>query len=56
MSYDLNRLQRLAEPEDYVVTLNGGDRVDPGQVIATMRYEHPIYTPESVAASDGCRS
>jgi predicted NAD/FAD-binding protein len=51
VSYDLNRLQRLAEPEDYVVTLNGGDRVDPGQVIATMRYEHPIYTPESVAAS-----
>ncbi len=51
VSYDLNRLQRLAEPEDYVVTLNGGDRVDPRQVIATMRYEHPIYTPESVAAS-----
>ena len=51
VSYDLNRLQRLAEPEDYVVTLNGGDRVDPRQVIATMHYEHPIYTPESVAAS-----
>jgi len=50
VSYDLNRLQRLAEPEDYVVTLNGGDSVDPRQVIATMRYEHPIYTPESVAA------
>ncbi len=51
VSYDLNRLQQLAEPEDYVVTLNGGDRVDPRHVIATMRYEHPIYTPESVAAS-----
>ena len=46
----MNRLQRLAEPDDYVVTLNGADRVDQRQVIATMHYEHPIYTPESVAA------
>ncbi|QJY50141.1 NAD(P)/FAD-dependent oxidoreductase [Pseudonocardia broussonetiae] len=50
VSYDMNRLQRLAEPEDYVVTLNGTDRVDQDSVIATMHYEHPIYTPESVAA------
>ncbi len=50
VSYDLNRLQRLAEPDDYVVTLNGADRVDPRRVIATMHYEHPIYTPGSVAA------
>ena len=50
VSYDMNRLQRLAEPDDYVVTLNGADRIDPGRVIATMHYEHPIYTPESVAA------
>ena len=51
VSYDMNRLQRLAEPADYVVTLNGADRVDPRRVIATMQYEHPIYTPESVAAA-----
>jgi uncharacterized protein len=50
VSYDMNRLQRLTEPDDYVVTLNGADRVDPRRVLATMRYEHPIYTPESVAA------
>ena len=50
VSYDMNRLQRLAEPDDYVVTLNGADRVDPRRVVATMRYEHPIYTPGSVAA------
>lgn len=50
VSYDMNRLQRLAEPADYVVTLNGTGRVDPDQVIARMVYEHPIYTPESVAA------
>ncbi len=50
VSYDMNRLQRLSEPDDYVVTLNGTDRVDQDRVIATMHYEHPIYTPESVAA------
>ncbi|MEJ3658042.1 FAD-dependent oxidoreductase [Actinomycetes bacterium KLBMP 9759] len=50
VSYDMNRLQQLAEPDDYVVTLNGADRVDPRSVIATMTYEHPVYTPESVAA------
>jgi predicted NAD/FAD-binding protein len=50
VSYDMNRLQRLAEPADYVVTLNGAGAVDPDRVIARMIYEHPIYTPESVAA------
>jgi predicted NAD/FAD-binding protein len=50
VSYDMNRLQRLAEPDDYVVTLGGADRVDPATVIARMSYEHPVYTPESVAA------
>jgi len=50
VSYDMNRLQSLSEPDDYVVTLNGVARVDQERVIATMNYEHPIYTPESVAA------
>ncbi|MCY7340950.1 MAG: FAD-dependent oxidoreductase [Pseudonocardia sp.] len=50
VSYDMNRLQRLAEPDDYVVTLNGADRVDQDRVVATMHYEHPVYTPAAVAA------
>ena len=50
VSYYLNRLQRLAEPENYIVTLNTLDRVRPDRVIETMHYEHPLYTPESVAA------
>jgi predicted NAD/FAD-binding protein len=50
VSYDMNRLQRLAEPDDHVVTLNGAARVDQDQVIATMHYEHPIDTPQSLAA------
>nr|WP_062646091.1 FAD-dependent oxidoreductase [Streptomyces sp. NBRC 110468] len=50
VSYDMNRLQRLDAAEPYVVTLGGTDRVDPGRVLARMTYEHPVYTPESVAA------
>ncbi|MFI1438584.1 NAD(P)/FAD-dependent oxidoreductase [Streptomyces fructofermentans] len=50
VSYDMNRLQRLDAPESFVVTLGGEDRVDPDRVLARMVYEHPVYTPESVAA------
>ena len=50
MSYDLNRLMGLGEPMDYVVTLNGTGRVAESSVIAKMSYEHPVFTPESVAA------
>ncbi|MFJ2610413.1 NAD(P)/FAD-dependent oxidoreductase [Streptomyces sp. NPDC087425] len=50
VSYDMNRLQRIEAPETFVVTLGGADRVDPTRVLARMVYEHPLYTPESVAA------
>lgn len=53
VSYDLTRLMRLPVREDgrrFIVTLGGEDLVDQSQVIDTMEYEHPIYTPTSVAA------
>ncbi|WP_415948045.1 NAD(P)/FAD-dependent oxidoreductase [Streptomyces sp. KLOTTS4A1] len=50
VSYDMNRLQRLDAADTYVVTLGGEDRVAPDRVRARMVYEHPVYTPESVAA------
>lgn len=50
VSYDMNRLQRLDAPENFVVSLNAADRVDEDSVLARMSYEHPVYTPESVAA------
>jgi predicted NAD/FAD-binding protein len=46
----MNRLQALDEPLDYLVTLNPGDRIDPGSVLRRIVYEHPVYTPSSVAA------
>ena len=51
VTYDMTRLQRLdTGPERLLVTLNGEDCVDPATVLDTMHYEHPLYTPESVAA------
>ncbi len=50
VSYDLNRLMALPGPERYVVSLNSPDLVEEAKVIARMVYEHPVYTPESVAA------
>jgi predicted NAD/FAD-binding protein len=50
VSYDMNRLHRLVESRDHVVTLNPGGRVDEAQVLARMSYTHPVYTAESVAA------
>ncbi|MEO3937188.1 FAD-dependent oxidoreductase [Dermatophilaceae bacterium Soc4.6] len=56
VSYDMTRLQRLDETgpmvtdRRFIVTLGGEDLVDPATVIDTMHYEHPIYTPESIAA------
>jgi predicted NAD/FAD-binding protein len=50
VTYDITRLMGLAGPQRYLVTLGGHDRVDPAAVIAEMTYEHPLYTPESVAA------
>jgi predicted NAD/FAD-binding protein len=50
VSYHLNRLQGLAEPADYLVTLNTVDRVRPSQVLARMTYRHPVYDQRSVAA------
>ncbi|PUA81351.1 FAD-dependent oxidoreductase [Nocardioides currus] len=50
VTYDLTRLQRLPTDTHYLVTLGGEDLVDPASVIDRMEYEHPLYTPASVAA------
>jgi predicted NAD/FAD-binding protein len=50
VSYHLNRLHGLAEPADYLVTLNALGRVRSDRVLARMTYEHPLYDGRSVAA------
>ncbi|MET7636930.1 MULTISPECIES: NAD(P)/FAD-dependent oxidoreductase [unclassified Streptomyces] len=50
VSYDMNRLQHLPVSEPHIVTLNADGRVDESTVLARMVYEHPEFTPRSVAA------
>lgn len=54
VSYWMNLLMRLDTKQDYVVTLNGDIPED--KVIATMNYEHPVFTHESIAAAKYLRS
>lgn len=50
VSYCMNLLQGFESPEPFVVTLNRTAAIDPAMIIATMQYQHPIYTHASVAA------
>ncbi|MEH0423998.1 NAD(P)/FAD-dependent oxidoreductase [Streptomyces sp. B21-083] len=50
VSYHLNRLMRLSEPLDYLVTLNGSTEVDEAAVLVRRVYEHPVLTLETLAA------
>ena len=50
VSYCMNLLQGFDSPEPFVVTLNRTAAIDPAKIIATMQYQHPVYTHASVAA------
>jgi predicted NAD/FAD-binding protein len=50
VSYWMNRLQGHDESDPLIVTLNPEVGPAPDDVVATMTYEHPTYTAESVAA------
>ncbi len=50
VSYCMNLLQSLDSPEPFVVTLNRTADIAPEKIIATMNYQHPVYTHASVAA------
>lgn len=50
VTYDVTRLMGLGGDRRFLVTLGGQDVIDPSTVLAEMTYQHPIYTPESVAA------
>jgi predicted NAD/FAD-binding protein len=50
VTYWMNRLQGLESRQQFLVTLNDGERIGPDRVRAVMDYQHPIYTVESVRA------
>jgi predicted NAD/FAD-binding protein len=50
LTYHMNRLQRLTCDEQYFVTLNSAEMIDPGRIIAEIDYSHPVFTAEGVNA------
>ena len=50
VTYNMNILQGLDSAEQFCVTLNNSGAIDPSKVLKRMRYAHPIYTVEAVAA------
>ena len=56
VTYWMNRLQGHRAAQDFLVTLNDRERLDPESIVATMDYEHPVYTPEAVRAQSRLNS
>jgi len=50
LTYDMNRLQELTCRRRFFVSLNMAELIDPGSVLAEFDYEHPVFTPETVAS------
>jgi predicted NAD/FAD-binding protein len=50
LTYDMNRLQTLGCRRRFFVSLNMAELIDPRSVLAEFEYEHPVFTPDTVAA------
>ncbi len=52
LTYDMNRLQRLNTDEQFLVTLNRTEAIDPSKVIEVIEYTHPVFTNEGMKAQE----
>jgi predicted NAD/FAD-binding protein len=50
VTYNMNILQSLTAPVQFLLTLNRNEDVDPRQVLGRYTYHHPVYTAAAVAA------
>lgn len=50
VTYNMNILQGLRARDQYCVTLNNEAEIRTDRIIKRVRYEHPMYTREAVAA------
>jgi len=48
--YWMNSLQGVSDRENYFVTINPAAAIDPGKVLKTIPYEHPLFSLGAVAA------
>jgi predicted NAD/FAD-binding protein len=50
VTYHMNRLQSLRSEDQFCVTLNQTERINPDSIIRRIVYEHPVYTAAGVRA------
>jgi predicted NAD/FAD-binding protein len=50
LTYNMNILQGLDARQQYCVTLNNTDAIDPDRILRVIGYEHPVFTERAVAA------
>jgi len=50
VTYWMNRLQSLETTEQYLVTLNRTEAVDPAKIIEVVDYAHPVYSNPGMRA------
>ena len=48
--YWMNRLQGVSDRENYFVSINGEEAVNPDQVLKRIQYEHPVFSLGAIAA------
>ncbi len=51
--YWMNRLQRVSDRQNYFVSLNCLDRIDPTKVLRHLHYEHPLFDLPAIRAQAG---
>lgn len=50
VTYNMNLLQHLQAPVTFCVTLNDTRNINPRRIIRRIQYQHPVFTPQGVAA------
>jgi predicted NAD/FAD-binding protein len=50
VTYNMNILQSLDAPEQFLLSLNRSEAVDPKKVLGRYLYQHPVFTPAAIAA------
>jgi len=48
--YWMNRLQGVSERENYFISINGAERVNPSRILKQINYEHPLFSLGAIRA------
>jgi predicted NAD/FAD-binding protein len=52
LTYNMNILSHIESNSDVLVTLNDAGEIDPGKILKTVHYEHPIFNHEMMLSQN----